>query len=134
MLPGDFEAVAEVDASAFEPLWQNSLEALSRAYAQRAYATVAETSQRLVGYQISTSNPIGAHLARLAVRPETQRTGVGIALVRDLLLQFQHRGRPHITVNTQSDNLSSQALYERLGFVRTGEQFPVFVYPVQSLQ
>jgi ribosomal-protein-alanine N-acetyltransferase len=130
MLAADLPAVVDIDSTAFDPLWRNSLDALSKAYAQRAYATVAERSGGLVAYQLSTSSPMGAHLARLAVRPEAQGLGVGRALVSDLLAQFRQRGRPHITVNTQSDNHGSQALYERMGFVRTGEQFPVFVHPV----
>lgn len=128
----DLAAVAELDAAAFEPLWQNSLDALGQAYAQRSYATVAVQGSELIGYQLSTGSPLGAHLARLAVRPAAQSAGVGTALVRDLLMQFKHRRQPRITVNTQSDNTASQTLYERMGFVRTGEQFPVFVQSIQE--
>jgi ribosomal protein S18 acetylase RimI-like enzyme len=130
MLPADLPAVVEVDAAAFEPLWRNSLDALQKALGQASYATVAESSRGLVGYQLSTGSPTGAHLARLAVRPEAQGTGLGSALVNDLLRHMKQSGRPHVTVNTQSDNFASQALYQRLGFILTGEQFPVFIYPV----
>jgi len=130
MRPADLPAVVGVDSSAFEPLWQNSFEALRKAYSQALYAAVAETSDGLVGYQLSTGNPLGAHLARLAVRQESQGTGVGAALVSDLIRHLKDRGRPHITVNTQSDNLASQALYKRMGFVLTGERYPVFTYQV----
>jgi ribosomal protein S18 acetylase RimI-like enzyme len=124
----DLPAVAEVDASAFEPLWRNSLDALERAYPQSLYATVAEGPDGLLGYQLSTGNPRGAHLARLAVRREAQGTGIGRALVSDLIQRLGRIGRAHITVNTQSDNLTSQALYERMGFRPTGERYPVFVH------
>jgi hypothetical protein len=67
MLQYDLPAVAEVDAAAFEPLWQNSLASLERAYPQAVLATVAEADGQIIGYQISTRNPLGAHLARLAV-------------------------------------------------------------------
>ena len=130
MRPADLPAVVGVDSSAFEPLWQNSYEALRKAYSQALYATVAETSEGLVGYQLSTGNPLGAHLARLAVRRESQGAGVGAALVSALIQHLKERGRPHITVNTQSDNLVSQALYRRLGFMLTGERYPVFLYQV----
>lgn len=126
----DLPAVVEVDASAFEPLWHNSMDAIERAYPEALYATVAEAPGGLVGYQLSTGNPRGAHLARLAVRREAQGTGVGGALVGDLIRHLAGRGRAHITVNTQSDNRTSQALYTRLGFRPTGEQYPVFVHPL----
>ena len=87
MLQYDLPAVAEVDAAAFEPLWQNSLPSLERAYPQAVLATVAEADGQVLGYQLSTRNPLGAHLARLAVRPELQGRGVGRALVADLIQQ-----------------------------------------------
>ncbi len=35
-----------------------------------------------------------------------------------------------LSVNTQEDNSASLSLYRKLGFVRTGEHFPVLVYPI----
>jgi ribosomal protein S18 acetylase RimI-like enzyme len=127
----DLPAVAAVDAAAFDPLWHNSLAALNRAYQQALLATVAESAQGLIGYQISTQNPYGAHLARLAVRPEVQGRGVGRALVSDLIQGLARRGVARLTVNTQDDNFPSLALYKRLGFVATGERYPVFEFPMQ---
>ncbi len=129
MRPGDLPQVTEVDNSAFDLLWRNSLDALQKALKQAVHATVAETAEGLVGYQLSTGGAMGAHLARLAVRPEMQGRGLGSALVTDLLEHVRGRGKARVTVNTQSDNLSSQALYERLGFVFTGEKYPVFIHP-----
>ena len=126
MLQHDLPAVAEVDAIAFEPLWQNSLPALERAYPQAVLATVAEENGQVLGYQLSTRNPLGAHLARLAVRPELQGHGVGRSLVVDLIQQAQRHGMFHLTVNTQSDNSASLALYRKIGFRETGERYPVY--------
>ncbi len=127
----DLPRVAAVDAAAFDPLWHNSLAALNRAYQKAMLATVAESAQGMIGYQISTQNPCGAHLARLAVRPEAQGQGVGLALVSDLIRVLTQRGASRLTVNTQADNTPSLALYERLGFVETGERYPVFEFQVQ---
>jgi [ribosomal protein S18]-alanine N-acetyltransferase len=130
MQPADLPEVAELDAEAFSPLWQNPLDALELALPQATSATVAEDAQGLVGYQISTANPFGAHLARLAVRPEAQRRGLGSLLVTDLLRRLDEKGVTRLTVNTQSDNLASLALYDKIGFVVTGEKFPVYCYQV----
>jgi len=126
MMPYDLPAVADVDASAFEHLWQNSLPALEKAYPQAVLATVAEMEGSIIGYQISTRNPLGAHLARLAVRPSIQGHGVGFSLVADLIQKAERRGMSHLTVNTQSDNVTSLALYQRMGFHETGERYPVY--------
>jgi ribosomal protein S18 acetylase RimI-like enzyme len=131
LMPYDLPEVAWVDAAAFEPLWQNSLASLERAYPQAVLASVAELDGRIVGYQISTRNPLGAHLARLAVRPEVQGHGVGHALVADLVGQAARRGMQRLTVNTQSDNTASLALYRSLGFRETGERYPVYQIQVQ---
>jgi ribosomal protein S18 acetylase RimI-like enzyme len=87
---------------------------------------VAEADGQIIGYQLSTRNPLGAHLARLAVRPESQGRGVGRALVADLIQQAERRSMYHLTVNTQNDNLSSLALYKKIGFRETGDCYPVY--------
>ena len=129
----DLPRVVDVDASAFEPLWQNSYSALNKAFSQAIYASVAEDESGLVGYQLSTGNPFGAHLARLAVRPEAQRHGIASALISDLMAHVcRDESLARITVNTQSDNVTSLALYEKIGFRRTGEQYPVYVYRMED--
>ena len=42
MTEPDLPEVETIDAASFEPLWQNPLETLQRAYAQALYATVVE--------------------------------------------------------------------------------------------
>ncbi len=130
MTRGDLPGVVDVDSAAFEPLWRNSLPALSKAYEQSTYATVAEDDSGLVGYQISTGGAFGAHLARLAVLPKDQGHGIGAALVNDLIGHMQGSGGSKVTVNTQADNSASLALYTRLGFHRTGERYPVYTLQV----
>jgi len=132
MLREDLPRVVEVDAAAFEPLWRNSLAALTNAFEQASYASVAEDGPDLVGYELSTGGAFGTHLARLAVRPAAQRRGLGAALVQDLIARVPPGREPRITVNTQSDNAASLALYARLGFRRTGERFPVFACEISG--
>jgi len=133
MQSADLPLVVETDLASFAPLWRNSLSAFQKAFSQAILATVAENDQGvIVGYQLSAGNPFGAHLARLAVRPEAQGRGVGAALVSDLIHKLRLRGPARLTVNTQDDNASSLALYEKTGFIRTGETFPVLISEVQE--
>lgn len=127
----DLSAVEAVDAASFSMVWQNSRPCLEMAYQQAAIASVVEGPSGLVGYQISTAGPMGGHLARLAVHPDYQGRGIGYALLRDLLLQFRRRGVQTVTVNTQHDNKASMALYEKVGFRRTGEEYPVYQYELR---
>jgi ribosomal-protein-alanine N-acetyltransferase len=130
MKQNDLPDVAELDAAAFAPLWQNAEETLAIALPQASVATVAENAAGLVGYQITTANPFGAHLARLAVRPDAQNQGYGSLLVADLVERLNRQGVDRLTVNTQSDNHASLALYKKMGFVVSGEQFPVYWYEI----
>lgn len=128
MQPADLQRVAEIDQASFEPLWQNSLEAVSLAFKQASSAVVAELDGQIAGFQISTSTPLVTHLARLAVHPNFQRQNIGYALVCNLFSFFRRHGSWQLTVNTQHDNHASLALYQAMGFELNGDQFPVYVY------
>jgi ribosomal-protein-alanine N-acetyltransferase len=122
----DLEQVETIDRMSFSPMWVNSRQYLEIAFRQSLVATVAQIDGEIVGYQISTSSPIGGHLARLAVSPEMQGHGVGYAILFDLMRQFMHRATRTITVNTQKDNHASLSLYQRMGFGLTGEEYPCY--------
>ncbi|MGW8225385.1 MAG: GNAT family N-acetyltransferase [Anaerolineales bacterium] len=124
----DLPQVEILDRLAFGSIWHNSRLSLEYAFRQAAIATIAEIDGQIVGYQISTGMQMGGHLARLATHPRYQRRGIGDAILRDLMFQFKQRGAVRITVNTQEDNLGSITLYENLGFSRTGESYPVYLY------
>jgi len=124
----DLAQVEEVDWAAFEGIWRNSLESIEIAYRQAAIASIAEIDGKIIGYQICTASPMGGHLARLAVHPRYQRRGVGFTLLHEALSHFIRRGAYGVTVNTQDDNLASLALYKKMGFSRSGEEYPVYQY------
>lgn len=128
----DLTTIRKIDELAFEPIWQNSIEVLTLAHQQSAVATVIEINQEIVGYQISTSTPMGGHLARLAIRPDFQRSGFGYSLLRDLLVRFAERGAQRLTVNTQKDNIPSMSLYSKAGFTTTGEEYPFFQFSLKK--
>ncbi len=128
MRQNDLPEVLAIDNASFDPLWCNSFSSLQIALAQSAFASVAVQDSRILGYQISTPNPLGGHLARLAVRPEERGKGIGYALVHHVLTQFQHQGVLRVTVNTQDNNTASLALYAKARFRRTNSVFPVYQY------
>ena len=130
MTEGDLPDVEKTDAASFDPLWQNPLETIRRAFAQALYVTVAENERGIIGYQLSTGGGQRAHLARLAVHPAVQGQGAGRALLNDLFRYITYAGISRLSVNTQSDNQASLSLYQRMGFVRTGEEYPVYTFDV----
>lgn len=130
MTEADLPEVQRTDAVSFDPLWQNALETIRKAFDQALYATVIENEQGILGYQLSTGGGQRAHLARLAVHPAAQGQGAGRALLSDLFRYITYAGISRLSVNTQSDNQASLSLYQHMGFVRTGEVYPVFTFDV----
>jgi ribosomal-protein-alanine N-acetyltransferase len=130
MQPEDLQRVYEIDLSAFSLIWRNSMSQQRAAYQEAFSATVIEKEGKVVAYQVSTTNPHGGHLARLAVDPEYQKQGYATRLLADLLESFQEQGIVEVTVNTQSDNQASLDLYQKFGFHRLEETFPVLQYQV----
>jgi ribosomal-protein-alanine N-acetyltransferase len=125
-VPDDLNSIARIDQAAFAPPWQLSMEEIRQATRMAAICTVALQADAIVGYQLSTFYYEGGHLARLAVAPGAQGTGVGGLLLSDLVHRFARRGIYAITVNTQSSNDRSRHLYSRLNFHPTGYNLPVW--------
>jgi [ribosomal protein S18]-alanine N-acetyltransferase len=133
MQPADLPAVTVIDHLAFEPIWRLSFDDLQHALDKSSYCTVAEREGNIIGYTMSSSTGIYAHLARLAVHPSQQGQRLGFALVQELLEHFINRQNYWgVTLNTQHNNSASLALYHKIGFRETGERFPVYIYPDQE--
>jgi ribosomal protein S18 acetylase RimI-like enzyme len=126
MMPEDFPVVLDIDTTAFDLEWRNSLSAMELAFQQSSYTTIAEMDREIVGYQYSTSSGMGGHLARLAVSDSMQKKGIGYSLVHDVVKHFRQQGVMNITVNTQQSNIASLALYAKAGFKTTGESYRVY--------
>ena len=87
MTVDDLPRVVEVDAAAFEPLWQNSLPALSKAFYQAVYVSSQKMNQD-GGVSAFNGESVWGDLARRAVRPEMQGRGIASALIGDLSITF----------------------------------------------
>ncbi len=115
---------AAIDRAAFLPIWVLDEASVRQAARSAASFTLAEEGGRTLGYQITTLHGESIHLARLAVLPEAQGSGVGGALLSELLGSFIERGVLAASVNTQASNSRSRRLYERYGFVHSGMAIP----------
>ncbi|PKO16843.1 MAG: hypothetical protein CVU39_06400 [Chloroflexi bacterium HGW-Chloroflexi-10] len=123
----DLAEVAALDALCFPPLWQIPMAGMKHAFLASGHATVIELDQQIVGYQITTEALSSAHLARIAVHPNYRGINLGASLLHNLFRHYQKLGIHRITVNTQNDNLTSQSLYKKAGFVLIDESYPVFI-------
>lgn len=63
--------------------------------------------------------PVG-HLGRLAVRPETRGTGLGVSMVRAIEARAAERGLRIVALSSQTYAIG---FYERLGYTAYGPEF-----------
>lgn len=122
----------DLDCLSFDLPWQMTSAALHKAFRSSIYATLIFDDDKPVGYQITTEGDQSLHLARIAVDPAYQNKGIGTHLINNLF-NFMKQARYHnISVNTQSNNQASLALYRKMGFFKTGNQIPVMVYNMED--
>jgi predicted N-acetyltransferase YhbS len=75
---------------------------------------VAEKAERLVGMVGAANYGKLAHIGLMAVHPEAQRQGIGLALMQFLLDRL---GRQQIPLVTLDASQMGRPLYDRLGFI-----------------
>ena len=126
------DAVLNVDNAAFPTPWQMTRDELYQAVRIASSATLAVRQGDVVGYQIATRQRTRGHLARLAVHPDHQGSGIAAVLLRHMIETMQKRGMRSISVNTQDSNLISQKLYQRFGFQRNFFDLPVYVAHIEE--
>ncbi|MCB0192364.1 MAG: GNAT family N-acetyltransferase [Anaerolineae bacterium] len=121
----DLEALTQLDNRTFDYIWHMSTRHLREALANAVSFAVAVVDNAIVGYAWSDMYNQHAHLTRLAVHPDFQGQGIGRQLVHRALVDALAAGANLMTLNTPEHNQRSQALYQRFGFVTTGERLPV---------
>jgi len=122
----DMPLLEKIEAEAFEPLWRHSAHSLILAQRQAISFDLAEFDGQVVGFQLSAHSDDSAHLVRLTVKPERQRSGIGSALLAHAIMGYREKGMGQVSLNTQVDNIPSQRLYRKFGFYASGQRLPVW--------
>ena len=87
---------------------------------------VAEVDGAVLGYvRLDQTGPLPSHahvltINGLAVSPEHQRQGIGLALVQAALEEARRRGARKVSLRVLAPNARARRLYERCGFVQEG--------------
>ncbi len=94
--------------------------------ARPRHATAPGAGEPLAGYAITGRDGRQGFLQRLAVHPDAQRQGLGLALVADSLAWMARWRVERVLVNTPTDNEAALRLYEHVGYRQLPE--PLCVY------
>ena len=123
---------AQVDRAAFGDPWGNDaadLAEIRRATpihrARARFVTAAGGGRQLVAFAITGAASGHGYLQRLAVAPDHQRRGHGLALTLDSLAWMRARRLAYGLVNTAVDNERALTLYESVGFHRLDDELVV---------
>jgi GNAT superfamily N-acetyltransferase len=76
---------------------------------------IAESAGSCVGYTYFRVHPDRGHLGHLVIAPEARRTGIGRALVAEVIARLRAAGSTQITLNCRPENAAARALYESFG-------------------
>jgi ribosomal-protein-alanine N-acetyltransferase len=89
--------------------------------AQRHFYLAATQDDRLVGYAgLAVSNPDESWVQNIAVRRDTQKQGIGRALLEALLAEAARRKVPKTLLEVAVDNAAAQHLYATYDFEPVG--------------
>lgn len=118
--PATMEILLAIDHAAFPWIWWNSTQEFDAyAVAEGVHIYLGLDDGEPVSYTGFTSFPSWGHLDRIAVSPALQGRGYGLQTLAFSVERMLELGSRKIGLSTQSDNLRSQQLYQRYGFVRT---------------
>lgn len=117
-LPGDAEAIREVNTRAFDTSCEADIVDRLRRGCEDLLSLVALEGERIVGHilfspaviEVGAGEVVGMGLAPIAVLPEHQGQGIGAELVRTGMARLEELGCPFVIV------LGHPGYYPRFGF------------------
>jgi len=94
---------------------------------------VAEVAEgRIVGYVVALDAADEGEILNLAVAPAMRRTGLGRALVQQMLEALSDRGVRQVFLEVRESNAPARALYAAHGFKEVGRRKQYYRRPVED--
>jgi ribosomal-protein-alanine N-acetyltransferase len=114
------------------PHWDRPVYGAAISESARRLALVAEKAGAISGFAIVGIVAPEAELESIAVAPEAQRSGIGVALVAELVLELRHRGVATLDLEVRESNQAAAAFYQCTGFREIGRRRGYFSNPVED--
>ena len=122
----DVPAVLALECRIFSDAWgEDAL--LSHLDSGHLHFFVCEAEGEICGYLLGSLIPPEGEIYRVATHPDHRRQGVGEALCTAFLSLCET-----VFLEVRRSNASARALYEKLGFVLTGERKNYYKDPMED--
>jgi ribosomal-protein-alanine N-acetyltransferase len=92
------------------------------AHSSAQHATLATSSDPIVGFAGMWMYVDEAHIATIATHPDWRRRGIGERILIHLLREAQKRHAINVTLEVRVGNIVAQNLYRKYGFVEVGQR------------
>jgi len=116
----DVPAVHAIDLLSFSLPWSERSFRFEVAENPAARGWVAETEKRVVAMLVLWFIVDEAHIATIAVHPDSRRQGIGEQILLHALLTAQSEGARRAFLEVRAGNTEAQAMYRKYGFVVDG--------------
>lgn len=87
---------------------------------------------KVLGYVGSQAAPPEADVMNLAVSPSCRRSGLGRALMQELMHRLCKQGMEVLFLEVRASNVEAKSLYESLGFCDVGCRKKYYVNPTED--
>jgi ribosomal-protein-alanine N-acetyltransferase len=95
-------------------------------------ATSEADAGRVVGFVIARCATAEWEIENVVVAREERNRGIGIKIIRELLLQAQRGGATSVLLEVRESNLAARRLYEKLGFSLQGRRSNYYREPEED--
>ena len=122
MRPSDLDAVVAIERATFPTPWTRGIFTGELLQGESRRWIVVTSPAGILGYAGSMQTADEAHIMNLAVRADCRSSGLGAALLADLMSDAAERGVSRLTLEVRPSNAQAIALYEAAGFHAAGER------------
>ena len=120
-LPGDADAMYELDLVCFEPPFRFSRRAMRRfAEAPGATTLLAEADGKLAGFCIVQLEGGTGYVVTLDVAPQFRRRGLAQRLMAEMEVRTRAAGAAGMALHVFHGNVAAIQFYENIGYNRAG--------------
>jgi ribosomal-protein-alanine N-acetyltransferase len=127
----DLAEIAKTEQLLFSDPW--SEEAIRSFLAlSHAQGYVCLRDSHVYGYLLGSLLAEEAELLRIGVKKESQRMGLGEALLAHAIALWKEKGAGSVFLEVRASNEAAQHLYEKKGFVPVGKRPRFYRHPTED--